>query len=138
MPHILPYLYADHSPNSLGHVHVDMPHASPHSRIQTGQRLVDRMPVNPRMMAFESTQERFEVPLRPELRVPNSKCSHNDPNEDLCDFMETARARASKNDRRPPRPSKRSNFAPNKDRRIPSDLLEGADFQGAVPDHGFY
>ncbi|KAG2582072.1 basic proline-rich protein-like isoform X5 [Panicum virgatum] len=33
----------------------------------TGQWLVDRMPSNPKKMAFISTQERFEVPLRPEL-----------------------------------------------------------------------
>ncbi|CAL4892648.1 unnamed protein product [Urochloa decumbens] len=35
--------------------------------MDTGQRLVHRMPNNPKIVAFESTQHRFEVPLRPEL-----------------------------------------------------------------------
>nr|TKW02610.1 hypothetical protein SEVIR_8G251600v2 [Setaria viridis] len=37
-------------------------------RTDTCQRLVNRMPINPKLAVFESTQERFEVLLRPELR----------------------------------------------------------------------
>ncbi|KAG2570877.1 hypothetical protein PVAP13_7KG077027 [Panicum virgatum] len=49
---------------------VDVQRGSPQvhlSSMDTGQWLVDRMPSNPKKMAFISTQERFEVPLRPEL-----------------------------------------------------------------------
>jgi len=57
-------------------------------KLDSGQRLVHRMPVNPRKMVFVSTQEIFEVPLRPEERLHNSShCKLNEPNEGLSDLM---------------------------------------------------
>jgi len=56
-------------------------------KLDSGQRLVHRMPVNPRKMVFVSTQEIFEVPLRPEERLNSSHCKLNEPNEGLSDLM---------------------------------------------------
>ncbi|CAL4922903.1 unnamed protein product [Urochloa decumbens] len=48
-------------------VHRGSPWDTSDRRKDTGQRLVHRMPKNPKIIAFESTQHRFEVPLRPDL-----------------------------------------------------------------------
>lgn len=98
--------------NRNTNLHEDAPEPSARgtspARMHSGQRLVDRMPANPKKMVFMSTQEIFEVPLRPEHESHNYSCrkQHNsDDSPSDGDFVAPPVARGSKRSRPTRRPS---------------------------------
>ncbi|RLM58047.1 uncharacterized protein C2845_PM18G06300 [Panicum miliaceum] len=58
---------SDSLPSHTEYVQRGSPRHYSTRRVDTVQRLVDRMPINPKIAVFESTQERFEAPLRPDM-----------------------------------------------------------------------
>ncbi|CAL4984744.1 unnamed protein product [Urochloa decumbens] len=110
-------------------------------RLHTGQQLVNRMPSNPKIAVFESTQERFEVPLRPDLRStypvgggPGSSFQQQ-PNPNVCQTSYVRRARNASDDRTgvgvrrrkkqrsSHHSSKENNSAPDNSRRLTDYFL---------------
>ncbi|WVZ94601.1 hypothetical protein U9M48_040473, partial [Paspalum notatum var. saurae] len=85
------------------------------ARKNSGQRLVDRMPVNPKKMVFMSTQEIFEVPLRPDHQSHNysrRERLNSDDGPSDSDFVNPPVACGSKRSRPSRRPATKRKHAP--------------------------
>ncbi|KAJ1254391.1 hypothetical protein BS78_K072700 [Paspalum vaginatum] len=114
------------------------PGTSP-ARMNSGHRLVDRMPVNPKKMVFMSTQEIFEVPLRPENVTHTSRCKrHNsDDGPSDSDFVNPPVARGSKRTRSSRRPYTSRKPAPRSETRRANEIPCGPGVEGQ-PNNEYY
>ncbi|WVZ50460.1 hypothetical protein U9M48_001710, partial [Paspalum notatum var. saurae] len=90
------------------------------ARMNSGQRLVDRMPGYPKKMVFMSTQEIFEVPLWPEHESHNysrRKRHNSDDGASDSDFVNPTVVCGSKRTRPSRRPATKRKRAPRTETR---------------------
>ncbi|WVZ77859.1 hypothetical protein U9M48_025671 [Paspalum notatum var. saurae] len=118
--------HEDPEPSALG--------SSP-ARMSSGQRLVDRMPVNPKKMVFVSTQEIFEVPLRLENEThtySRRKRRNSDDGPSDSDFVNPPAARGSKRTRSSRRHYTLRNRAPRSETRCANEFPYGPGIEATL------